>query len=73
MKKKVLVTVLALSLAIAGIAVAAGKASKGKVVEKDGTTVTIKLDKDIDLKKGDAVNVEAVGAPAAPGFQLQGC
>ncbi|MCD8492513.1 MAG: hypothetical protein LRY51_11795 [Geovibrio sp.] len=72
MKKKITVIAIALTLVVAGAAFAAVKQSKGKVVEKDGTTITIKLDKDIDVKKGDDVKVEALGSPKG-GFQLQGC
>ncbi|MCD8569537.1 MAG: hypothetical protein LRY50_14865 [Geovibrio sp.] len=45
MKKKITVIAIALTLVVAGAAFAAVKQSKGKVVEKDGTTITIKLDK----------------------------
>lgn len=72
MKKKLTVLVVALTLVVAGAAFAAAKQSKGKVVEKNGTTITIKLDKDIDVQKGGDVKVEALGSPVG-GFQLQGC
>lgn len=71
MKKKLIISVIALSLVCAGIAVAASKTSKGKVVSVSGTNITIKLDGAIDVKAGDQVKVEAVGGKA--GFKLQGC
>ncbi|TCK61962.1 selenite/tellurite reduction operon protein ExtJ [Seleniivibrio woodruffii] len=71
MRKKIGIIVLAVMVISAGIAVAAAKASKGKVVSVDGTNITIKLDAAIDVKAGDAVKVEAVGGK--PGFKLQGC
>ncbi|WP_022850877.1 selenite/tellurite reduction operon protein ExtJ [Limisalsivibrio acetivorans] len=74
MKKKLIVLVLAVSLAVAGIAYAASSAS-GKVVSKDGNNVTIKLQGNLDVKAGDKVKIKAMGGgnSGGAGFQLQGC
>lgn len=72
MKKKLTVFVVVLTFVVAGVAFAAAKQSKGKVIAKEGTTITIKLEKDINVKKGGDVRVEALGSPVG-GFQLQGC
>ncbi|ADD68553.1 hypothetical protein Dacet_1789 [Denitrovibrio acetiphilus DSM 12809] len=73
MKKKVIITIAAAMLVFSGIAYAAVKSSKGKVVSMDGNKVTIELDRSIDVKAGDKVKVEALGGGSKPGFQLQGC
>lgn len=72
MKKKLTVFVVVLTFVVASVAFAAAKQSKGKVIAKEGTTITIKLEKDINVKKGGDVRVEALGSPVG-GFQLQGC
>lgn len=72
MKKKTIIMITALMLVMSGIAYAAAKNSKGKVVSVDGKKVTIELDKSIDVKAGDKVKVEALGGGGG-GFQLQGC
>jgi hypothetical protein len=72
-KKVIVISVVATMLVLSGIAFAAAKYSKGKVVSKDGKNITIKLDRDIDIKAGDKVKVEALGGGSKPAFQLQGC
>lgn len=68
------ITVVAVMLVLSGIAFAAAKSSRGKVVSVDGKKVTVELDRAIDVKAGDKVKVEALGGGGGkPGFSLEGC
>ena len=73
MKKKMMITIVAVMLVFSGIAYAAVKSSKGKVVSVDGKKITVELDRAVDVKAGDKVKVEALGGAKKPGFSLQGC
>lgn len=70
MKKKTLIAAVCV-FAMIGAAFAAVSMSKGKVTAVNGKSITIQLDKAIDVKAGDEVKVEAAGGKA--GFKLQGC
>jgi len=77
MSKKIIVTLLALTLALSGVAIATELS--GTVKEVKGKTVTIEIDKGKagDLSAGDKVDIKAEGKkPAAPkrgGDRLMGC
>jgi len=76
MSKKIIVTLMALMLALSGAAIAADL--QGTVKEVKGKTVTIEINKGKagDLSAGDKVEVKSDGKKAAPkkgGGMLQGC
>jgi hypothetical protein len=76
MSKKIIVTLMALMLALSGAAIAAEL--KGTVKEVKGKTVTIEIDKGkaSDLSEGDKVEIESDGKKKAPkkgGGMLMGC
>jgi hypothetical protein len=76
MTKKIIVTLMALMLALAGTAIAAEL--YGTVKEVKGKTVTIEIDKGkaSDLSEGDKVELESKDGKKAPkkgGGMLMGC
>lgn len=76
MTKKVMIILITLMFAAAGLAVAADL--QGTVKEVKGKTVTIEITKGKagDLSAGDAVDIKSDGKKAAPkkgGGMLQGC
>jgi hypothetical protein len=76
MSKKIIVALLALTLALSGASIAAEL--QGTVKEVKGKTVTIEITKGKagDLSAGDSVEVKSDDKKAAPkkgGGMLQGC
>ena len=76
MSKKIIVTLMALMLALSGAAIAADLS--GTVKEVKGKTVTIEISKGKagDLSAGDSVEIKSDDKKKAPkkgGGMLQGC
>lgn len=76
MSKKIIVTLMALMLALSGAAIAADLS--GTVKEVKGKIVTIEITKGKagDLSEGDSVEIKSDDKTAAPkkgGGMLQGC
>jgi len=76
MSKKIIVTLMALMLALSGAAIAAEL--QGTVKEVKGKTVTIEINKGkaSDLSEGDKVELESEGKAKKPkkgGDMLMGC